>query len=1673
MLILEDILDKMKIHFPRWMDIRRKIKTSTGGLYLSSIAENIADIQSAINDYKKDFFIDNYFGKEDSVIAFLYKVPIGTLDSIKSLTLILPEYTLTTDQDVFYNNDNYAYYEDGFLYFKNNEDKIIYSIDNYKYEGTAEKIHVWNIFDEFAIFLGLKRFQWETNKELLNRILAFAKFKSNSSDDGLKNAILANLVNIAPELKKEDILIERPTAENLVKYYDQYETILDHLMEVNRDVYKEKVWDVDTWNFAIKSVDFIPHAWDILLTEYVNGVGFDDDLKVEIVDNTLTTNVTIYFYKKQIEMINDYIKNNNVRKSFKFDLKKYNENINTKNVKYRITASDAKKINTNNISFKAVEERIGAFDVNIQDVIVPSYDTSNIIVNDYSVLDSAYNYTIDFIPENNIGDFEIKYCKQGDTNLLNSSYPGFEANGEGLVSTVSKKYVSDLFQLSSYNNIIKTLNGFEISDLSKESMLSVDVSGCAGKSIFYDYDYEETILDLSNFSKTNCYILNNSIVSDTVDGSKISSINLTANTFSCRIEGPYTIKYTIEGESEVTLSNENNNVYDFVIDKNDKPRSINISIEFLKPDGKLKNTKYSKYDFNIYTSDKTLTSSGGVTYLPNVDSNILNVKMKSYAGFSPVLKYIYVGNKLTAENGYYGIEFNTDHGTKLNASFENCRLQLKKFDKSGSLIDTIYDYKPYIEYTAREDVKVELNLSDYIVDSTTVSYGAITEDDMNPIAKKFILTIPKGRALISFVVNGKSNKAIVNDTLTNIIQRKGINYPDYDFYITKNDSSIIAKNKKDLSLQYIKVYKEDLFSRLSNTTVNIECSDNNVIPKFIQEGNMAVYSSSNNSDYLYIAFEPTQSNIYTAINEYNLVLPYAKDIMIVNTFNNNYNINSTSSMFYIIESLNDDFNVRFQTNKVFELCDVKALDNTLISIKTKDITTMEYNFNTITAYSDLLLGSSVSIPEYLTIDTGNSVDIRKFVLSMDYTINYFNKYSDTDNYLDYIFSETITINDSKINKLNYSNVNEIESITCNGSKLKENLDYSLLKTEGIILWLNNTLKSSNEILITYNINVPKSFNIDLDDLYEQIQYPINSMELASTAYITGAKANDIINLNSYDDYKTSDLVSFNFDEPGFTSKLDDGYLTLINDTPLNSIAVKTGYYYIDGREYYLLANDKYDNINKIDSVNYHNVTKDNNSLILKQKSENFIANSTFDLDTSGEIFELKCNEKDIEGISDLNQITVCDSFNYWNSFSSNLSIVKGYNGQGLKFTSLYNTAGYCYLPLSKFIEVNKNYVLSFYLTGDAKAYLGKEKNINDENIEFDYQSLIEIVSSIELSGLVDNIYEKAFTNNDGDNYYLILTGSGIIDDILLIEDTKYNIYNHTRNIDLLNLDVTENIYTNYSTRLFVTDRDSSIMDGTEINEDNYIINSSYIHWGYTNIKTINSYNDFNNCILDNVDLVQFDNKCIIKTGSKSGSITSVPIYVGNKNIIKSLLFKVNNVMFDQMKNFKISLLTSNNQNSGYKQVLVSNENINAIDGTKLSSYIKLMVELPPNKVINNIEVFIEYLSNENYAPSEMEVTNGNYTSKVLDAQFNERYLVKSLDIEDYNLSLSNYIFQVRASKENDEETVWTTWKTIEVDENKNITNRTVFDGYRYFQFRVLLKGENASIKIDHIDLEVI
>ena len=1667
MLIAEDILNKMKTHFPRWMDIRRKIKSSIGGAFLSSISEEMAEIQKAIDDYKKDFFIDNYTGTESKILCFLYKVPVGRVNNIKQLTLINPEYKITDNEDLFYDNDDYVYYNDGNLYFKNPEDNILYSIDSHQSEGTYERIHVWNIYDEFAVFVGLRRFENETNDQLLKRIYAFSKDRANSSHDGLQHAIFSNFTTLVPELKKEDIIIERPTPENLIKYYNQFETILDHLSSINKDVYKEKQWDVDTWNFALKSIDYIPHAWDVALSSYLNGIGFKDDLKVEIIDTNPTTDVTIYFYQKTLDSLNDYIKNHNIKNSFNLQLKKYKDNLIAENVRYRITASDSIEINPNDIHFSSIEEKVGKTEVNLQDIIK---DDSTLNIIDHSILSNDFNYEIDFIPTNNFGDFKINYCKQINNNneyinLLDKNYSNFVSIGDGVKSTSVKKYIQELSQLNNYDNIKKSIYGFEVLDLSKLGTLSFNIDGLNGFNLYYDYDIKKTIYDLSNFNLDNCYIYNNEIISDTVDGDKIITTSLIANNFSCDIEGPFSLSYKINNNEIVNIDKTENDLYEFNIDTTNKPKTIELTIKFLDSNCRVKNCRYSRFDLELTTDKGGLISRNNYYIIPNHDINNLICSIQVYEGFSPNIKYFYIGSRLNESNGYYGIKFNPDNGTKLYTKYNNCRLQLRKYTKdTNELIETIYDYKPYKEYSAINDSKIELNLDNYIIDHIDALNCSISKEVVNNIKTIYYLTIPKNRSIISLDIYGKYINSIVDQSLTAILNNKGFSIKDNNkFFITKNEDAIIIKDK-DNKLHYIKVYYNDIFNELSSSKLFIEIKNKDIISKFI-DNNRIIYGDSLDTSFSFISFEPTNSKIYYAINEYKVYSNLTTNIEIVNTFNNDFNINSNNHYFYTIESLTDNYNVLFNNN------DNKCLDKESIIIKSIDNTLIAYNYDIVNLNIELPLSSSVKLPNKIYQDN-NEYDLREYILAINNKINYSNKYIDSNHKLDYIFTEEVLVKDSKINKLKYCNINEIENITNEGIELEENKDYSLIKDKGIIIFKNVLIGS--KVIITYNINVPISFDIELDDLYEQINYPINSLKLLSTEVLYGQKNNSSIDLNTFKNFKESDLVSIKCSTPGFISIIKNDILTISNTINKNTIAVKTGYYYLNGKEYYLASDDKYDSVNKIDSINLHNVIKDNNSYILKIKSQNFITNSSFDLDTKGDIYYLDCKDKEPNVSSLLNCISTCDNFNYWETISSDISIIEnGYNGQALQFTNKNNLNGYCYLPLNQLLIANKKYKLSFYLKGDCKAFLGKEKEL-DKDMEFNYQNIIEIKNEIKLSGILNDIYETEFNyNNEQDKYYLILEGTGIIDDIIITDEDNYDIYNHIKNIDKLNLNIQETIYPEYKTRLYLSDRNGAIFDGTEMNEDNLVFNSSYIKWGYTNIKSFNSYIDFNSCILDNVDLIQDGNSGIIRTGENGGTITTQPFNIGDINIINNLMYKLNDISYNDMKDINISILTSANKTFGYKEIYKSKNNTGIIDKSKLLPYIKIILDIPANKVIYNIDIYVEYLSNENNAPYPMEVTNGSYLTKILDAQYKDRFLLTKLNISDLNNSLNNYVFQIRATKLNNNKTIWTDWKTIELDEEYNIKNRITFIDYRYFQVRVLLKGENTALKINNIELEVI
>ena len=123
-------------------------------------------------------------------------------------------------------------------------------------------------------------------------------------------------------------------------------------------------------------------------------------------------------------------------------------------------------------------------------------------------------------------------------------------------------------------------------------------------------------------------------------------------------------------------------------------------------------------------------------------------------------------------------------------------------------------------------------------------------------------------------------------------------------------------------------------------------------------------------------------------------------------------------------------------------------------------------------------------------------------------------------------------------------------------------------------------------------------------------------------------------------------------------------------------------------------------------------------------------------------------------------------------------------------------------------------------------------------------------------------------------------------------------------------------------------------------------------------------------------------------------------------------------------------------------------------------YIKLSVDMPKNKVIDIIEIYIEYKSTDISAPAEKIERDGEFLTKIYDTHYPAIYQLKDVGIEDMDGDVELFI---RASKEKSGLAVWTDWKSINED-------NLIFEDYRFFQMKVALSGKNSKIKISHFAL---
>lgn len=1691
------MLKRVVDFFPRWMDIRKRYNTSTGGKMLGSIVEELISVEDALDEYKKSYFLDTYEGHEDDIVAFAFKANIGKINDIKLLSLNSPSLEVTTDIHYFLENTDKAYYEEGFLYFRTelvenlSLSEITYQYEDFSSSSTLTYTHVWNLFDEFACFCNLQRQDNEKNSELVKRILYHNKNLPNATEDGLKNAIISELLTMAPDIDKKDIQIKTLTASDLHKPYAGFNSLLDKLAEINRDAYKEKRWDLDYWQYDFKSIEYIDHVWDEVLEVYQNGIGSDDDLKVVSADASTSTDVNLFMYKKSSERVNVYAHNKKIPKKIKFGMKKYNNILTSSNIKYKITASEAVDVTNKDIELTAYDESRKLETRNIQEIFRVG---SGIATMDNSKITDYNSYRLEIVPSSishaiEISKINVLYKNKMSgqiirkDNLLKQS-PGFVLNANNvLVNTSMKKGVTSVNDFNNYANLINSSEGITVAEGAVEGSGTLDISGMEMKYFSINH-----YCDLSPIPKSAIEISHNAFWSGDSLHFKYDSnlertaqINLKANqiSFDALDQCQFDVLVTQNGKTERHIFVGPGH---FETTHTDTPVDMDIKIvSTYEGQVRLTNFKYNCYDVKVSLAKGSLLStSTGQYMLPGFSNNTMTITLKSSSGSQPVLRSIYIGSDLHKIKYYTAIIPPINDCDRVLEVVTNGDINLLQVDPVGNELSRTEKYNPATVYKAlKDDAFIRLNLDEYTkIENiiTTEGYKEIIEESG---VNYYQIRLKNGESISQVTIDGYKEVTAKAISLLDMVKTYMPNFEESQdkIYVSKAVDGLIVRDLGDNPRDILIDIKYDIFAGIVAQKFKVTKIPSELDSVYITSETGRNESLEHDGIFSAIRFFPRKSDKYVAINDYNLLVPETRNIEIVNNFNPELP-SDNSMMLYNVEPMTNnsiDFDVRFnntrEQSKLFEELYRWTIGKKKIAIKSKiDFNnTDNYSIEAYDIEEDTILAQHIDIQKTYTTNGSDVLFSAEHIITppADAEVVYKtydpSKMTESESLVKY---EEIIIQNDGFNKLKYSNIDYIVHLStqpCTGEEVIDITDYTLIKDAGIITWTNKTLiNSSQKIYIKYIIKEPVAFKFDLDTIYKELDYDVEAYAHIDSTSLKNVESGTKIDLKTIPSYEECDLLHSYCLTPGFESILDDRFLTINKTAKIDSILVKSGYYYINGREYYMLNEKDSLKAEDIFYIDYHNVDRSGGELEFIKETNNFVRNSEMRLKGLGEISNIKASKLSIEGISNANSLTACSNFNDWHTFGCRLSLSDGLNGVGILF-SQQNEGGYALLNITDALYDGNNF-LSLHAEKTLSIYIGTEESLF--GLQFPRNLNVKIEKEIQKEKDTE-IRTLSFTKNPNKKYFLITRGDGLLDDIIIRkEDPIENV--HEKNIDKLKISIDEQLVKGYRYIMNIKDNKGVKNTGAGVDSKGYIVNTTKIDWGVTLLEEFTDREDFLRGEYDNISI----NKDHMSTSSKSGVYYSPAVFLNDSLAIKRIFYKINELDFKEMEGFKVTLLTASTENGDYIPVSYHSDNVGFAYGDYLSRYIKLKIEMPKNKIIDNIAIFSEYKSTKSHAPAAHTDPFGELISRVYDAHYSADFRVRSVKLASSTV-VRDFDLYVRASKDKFSADVWMPWRQIEIDDDLTVKNNEVFKESRFFQFKIRLKNKNAKIKFNGVEIEVI
>ena len=1678
--------------FPIWSDIRKRGTKSIGGMVVNSALEETLELEKAIQAYKDFYFLDKYQDKEEEVIAYVYAANVGTLEDLDNTSIIYndQEYFITLDIDEFYSNETLAYYENGLIYIqealynKNNINSIILYIDDYKYTYTLERKHVWNIFDEFACFVGLERHTNESNTSLKERILFSTKNLGSNTEEGLKNAIMSELIGMFPEMQSEEIEITKLTPESLTKPYKEFNSLLDMLSSINRDVLKDKRWDLDKWSYDFKSIAFLDNVWDDVVETYQNGIGHGDDLKVVIADNDTTTDADIVLYDKSTVKLDKYVADKHIKKNINFKLKRYENILNPIKAKYAIKASEAIDITHENIELSVFENNEKKESRKIEEIYKIGKGVTSV---DNSKITDDKPYRLEFYSDSNFDGMKISKAKviykhktTGEIiesrNLLKAA-PGFSYNDSGeLVNTSIKKTVKSVNHFNQYENLADSKSGIVLASNRNEGKAVLNVSGLGLNLV--NIDIENQLADIpKSLIKYNqfCFWREDELVFryDTNKERKFE-IETEANIISFKLlEGDADVFIEIDGVTEYFKISGNRNVEIFSESSKLSPKKIKVTVI----SNSVITTKFSDFKYCCHTVDLKLQYGALIKdsegyRLPNFAVNSLIVSMSSKTSSSPVLKSIYIGADIRQLRYKTEVIESRPNTNRIIEIKSNCLADLLHVDVVGNTVSKTENYVPATSYKAvQDDAWIRLNTDEYeSIKEITTSVGAIHVIEESG-KLYYNISLKMGQTVNSVIIDGVKNVPAKTITLEKMIQSY---IPHFDketdrIYACKLCKGLlVADNDPDNPKLTIVNIKSNIFTGINASYYKFTKLPNTLGIVFNNDTS-EIHSSETNLPFNSISFMPGGTKVYQAINEANIYTGEVRGIKILNNFSPI--LNSSALMYYQVEPF--ESNVKYEVKFSSTIESDNSFDDLLnwsvglkdIAIKTPiDLSNTEnYEISELEVTDEVLLSRHIELQKSYKIGDNREVFTNRYMIIPESGTVLYERYSDNQNQ-SLIVQEEIIMEEDGFTKLAYSNIDEMLYTgfsPYSGSNELLVKDFELLKDEGIILWTNKDyINASRKVYLRYTIKNPIAILLDEDLLYKAIGYNVDAYDEVGRFKIAGVDDGYRFDLRQIDNYQDVDMVYTICSSPAFQADGFNDILTFKKTVNRDTILVRTGYYYINGKEYYLFPSKDEIVLDEEKYIDMENVELSGEEITLFKRTDNYVRNSEMLFRGMNELYNFDASKSQVKGVSAINSITACDSFNSWNVFGTKMVLKDGLNQLGISFMPEIPN-GYAYIELTDYLEKGDNY-LSFWAEKSLEVFIGEEKKY----LGLNFPDSISIKIGQEIPYRDDEIRTITIKQDDNKKYYLIVKGQGTIDDIILSNDIS-SISAHTKNIDLLGLSINEGFKQGQKHRVFLNSNKDAINKGAALTKDGYVKTASNMYWGISPLKSYDSKEDFATCSTENI---HFENS-YVRTGRTEGYIETAPIYLDNPMTIKRVIVKANEIGFDDMRGFKIQILSSNTREGVYMPINTFNDNYGYVYGDALLKYIKIKVIMPDNKFLNNLNIYAEYKSTEANAPKVLMPSSGELITKIYDAQYSTDYRIREISIADIS-NINDVEIQVRASKEDYSADVWHPWQTLELKHNLTLKNELKFYGTRFFQIKVLLKTSNAFIKINNIDIEV-